>query len=199
MAKSPAIFFASSNRHKIAEMKELFAKVLPKVKLLSALDMDIAELEVAETGSSYQENALLKAQAYLPLVNPLPVLADDSGVEAAALSGLLGINSHRFFAGSDYQRCLHLLSLLKDKSDRRLTYHATLCYLAAGKKPFFASGTLEGTASFAPSAQDAFGYDSVMIPQGYQQTLSELGSQVKNNISHRARALQVLATYLEKK
>lgn len=180
-------------------MRELFAQFLPKHQLLSVLDADIEELAVAETGSSYQENALLKAQAYLPMVAPLPVLADDSGVEVAALPGLLGIYSHRFFAGSDYQRCLHLLSLLKDKSDRRLTYRTTLCYLETGKKPFFANGTLEGIASLAPTAQDAFGYDSVMIPQGYQQTLCELGQRVKNSLSHRAQAVQVLATYLGKK
>ena len=130
-----AIFFASSNQHKIAEMRELFAVFLPKYQLLSIADLHLSALAVKETGKTYQENALLKAQAYLPLVTPLPVLADDSGVEAAALPGLLGIKSHRFYPGSDYQRCAHLLSLLKDKSDRRLIYQAVLCYLSPREQP----------------------------------------------------------------
>lgn len=194
-----AIFFASSNQHKIAEMRELFAVFLPKYQLLSIADLHLSALAVKETGKTYQENALLKAQAYLPLVAPLPVLVDDSGVEVAALPGLLGIKSHRFYPGSDYQRCVHLLSLLKDKSDRRLIYQAVLCHLSPGEQPFFASGTLEGVASWQPSAKKAFGYDSIMIPHGHEQTLQQLGQQVKNSISHRANAVKQLAIYLKKK
>jgi XTP/dITP diphosphohydrolase len=191
------IFLASSNRHKVSEFESLFRRELPEVELTSVLTYPQLEQVVAETGQTYQENAYLKAQAYAALVSE-PILADDSGVEVNAFPGLLGVNSHRFHPGTDEDRTQALLAKLRGVKDRRLVYRVVLCYLVPGEPAQYFVGELTGAASLALSSGEGFGYDPLMIPDGYQQTLSALGQTIKNQLSHRARAVEQLSLYLRK-
>lgn len=189
------LFFVSSNQHKIREFQEIFAQSPIEIKLITLLDHPTWQIEVAETGHTYEENALLKTQAYRPFTN-LPIIADDSGVEAAALPGLLGVHSARWVDGDDRDRLLALLDQLKNKSDRRLSYHCTICLSQVKQKPLFFSGTWSGTAALVPSGEQGFGYDPIFIPNGFEKTFSELGDDVKNSLSHRRQAIDKLLAYL---
>lgn len=192
----PKLFFASSNQHKIDEIEQLLAASKLPWQLITLRDLPELAIEVVETGDSYQANALQKAQAYAQLVT-MPVLTDDSGVEAAAFPDLMGIRSARWFPGSDQDRCLALLERLRTQKDRTLTYHCVLCFLQLGQPPQFFTGELNGQAAHTLSGQAGFGYDPLMIPDGYTQTFAELGQEVKNEISHRRQALDKLVTFLK--
>lgn len=192
------LFFVSSNRHKIREVQEIFSQMGKNFQLITLLDHPDWEKEVKETGSTYQENALLKAQAYR-LQTTLPIIADDSGVEVAAFPGLLGVHSARWYPGSDHDRALALLEKLKNQPNRQITYHCTICLLTPEKnQPRFFSGDMNGTINHQPSTNAGFGYDPIVIPTGYDKTLSELGDDVKNQFSHRRQAIEKLVAYLEK-
>jgi XTP/dITP diphosphohydrolase len=189
------VFLATSNHHKISEFRTILGQLCPHLSLLTLLDHPDLELAVAENGDTYATNALLKAQAYATRT-PHPVIADDSGMTVAAFPQLLGVHSHRWHSGSDHDRVLALLQLLASTTDRRLTYQATICYLAPAHQPQFFSGALTGHAATHPEHTSGFGYDPIFIPTGYDQTLSALGPQIKNRISHRRQAISHLATYL---
>jgi XTP/dITP diphosphohydrolase len=189
------ILLVTSSQHKIKEFQEIFSQVLPRLQLLTLLDLPKLEHEVDETGASYKANALLKAQSYARLT-PLPIVADDSGVRVAAFPKLLGIASHRWQAGSDEDRLYALLAKLKGVSNRHLTYQSTLCYLAQNQSPQFFTGLLRGMAALQPRGNHGFGYDPIMIPQGYRETLAQMGDNLKNQISHRRRAINKLARFL---
>jgi XTP/dITP diphosphohydrolase len=189
------IFLASANGHKIEEFQTLFARELPQIKLTTLRDYPQLAQKIAEVGLTYQENAYLKAAAYASLLT-VPVLADDSGVEVPALPGVLGVHSHRWQPGTDAERVQALLTKLKDQTDRRLIYRAILCYLAPGLPAQYFTGTLTGQAALTAQGEGDFGYDPIMIPDGYEQTLSQLEQTVKNKISHRAQAVVALRDYL---
>lgn len=189
------ILLASSNRHKITEFQALFSRLMPQIKFSSLRDYPLLATEVAETGSSYQQNAYLKAAAYAQLTS-FPVLADDSGVEVAALPHLLGIHSHRFAPGSDQDRVQALLTKLRGETNRALTYVCVLCYLAPGEKAVYFRGELLGSAALEARGSGNFGYDSVMVPQGEKRTLAQLSMTAKNQISHRFLAVKQLQAYL---
>ena len=192
------LFFVSSNRHKIREFQEIFSLLGKNFSLLTLLDHPEWEKAVAETGTTYQENALLKAQAYRQLTD-LPIIADDSGVEVAAFPGLLGVNSARWFPGSDHDRAFALLEKLKNQTNREITYHCTICLLMPEKnQPRFFSGQVKATVTDKPSTNSGFGYDPIVIPIGYDQTFSELGDDIKNKFSHRRQAIEKLLAYLDK-
>lgn len=157
--------------------------------------------DAEENGQTYAENAIAKARFYA-MATGLCALADDSGLEVAALGGGPGVLSARYAGenASDADRHEFLLTeLLKiTDPDRRARFVCVVAIVnAAGKVLNVAEGTCEGTITFSPRGAGGFGYDPLFIPDGYSQTFAELSEEIKNRISHRARALIHTKTFLQ--
>ena len=147
----------------------------------------------AEDGVTYAENAIAKARFYAAATGLL-ALADDSGLEVAALGGAPGVYSARYAGegASDADRRQLLLSELAkvDSKDRRARFVASVAITDPnGVVLNVSEGICEGTITFEPRGNSGFGYDPLFVPDGYDQTFAELPDEVKNRISHRARAL----------
>jgi XTP/dITP diphosphohydrolase len=187
------LLFATFNPGKLSEVRHILADV---VRVVSPAELSEVVLgDVEETGSTFAENALLKAQAAL-LEAKMPALADDSGLEVEALQGAPGVHSKRFISGSDHDRNAHLLKLMENHTNRRARFVTVLC-LATPQETLYFEGELQGTISLECRGTAGFGYDSLFIPDGFDQTLGELGSEVKNRISHRSKALEKVKKYLK--
>ena len=145
----------------------------------------------AEDGVTYAENAIAKARFYAAATGVV-ALADDSGLEVAALDGAPGVFSARYAGGgaSDADRRQLLLSELANARDRRARFVAAVAIAAPnGAVLNVSDGICEGMITFEPRGTGGFGYDPLFIPDGYSQTFAELPDEIKNRLSHRARAL----------
>ena len=201
------IFIASANKGKIKEIKKIFRDL--EIDFLSILDVEkLAELgieipqnfDVEETGKTFSENALLKAKAYAQLTK-LAVIADDSGLEVMALDDFPGVQSNRWMEGTTTEKNLALLDLLKGK-ERKARFRTVICYFNPDKnEEKYFTGEIRGEIAekIRGPKHIGFGYDPIFIPDNYQQTFSELGEELKNQISHRKQALQELTKFFEKK
>lgn len=187
-----SLVIATNNSHKLEEIRKILGK---EFNLLSLQDIGcVADPE--ETGSSFRENALIKAE-FVAESTKLPVLADDSGLCVEALDGAPGIRSARYAGNgaTDTENTNLLLYNLKDKSNRDAKFVACLCLFNFQPQPLFFLGECHGRIALNSSGATGFGYDPVFIPDGYNQTFAELGDTVKNQISHRAVALNNLSHY----
>ena len=170
------------------------------LQLLSDLPFDLFGLErfpdveeIPESGQSFIENASLKAVGYATQTR-LPTLADDSGLEVDALGGGPGVFSARYAGeqASDIERTTKLLTELSSvASSKRSARFVSAVAIASsdGQILNVSVGTCDGHIGFAPRGHAGFGYDPIFIPIGYEQTFAELKPEIKNQISHRARAL----------
>jgi len=168
--------------------------------LFSSLQEFLEVGPAAEDGVTYAENAIAKAQFYAAATE-MPALADDSGLEVAALGRAPGVFSARYAGenASDADRRRLLLSELAkaDSRDRRARFVAAVAIARPdGELLNVAEGICEGTIIFEPRGHGGFGYDPLFIPNGYNQTFAELPDEVKNRISHRARALMQTLDFL---
>ena len=189
------VVVASSNTGKIAEIKALFNN--STVTILSIGDEGVPHLDIDETGTTFAENAELKARAFAAATN-LPVLADDSGIEVDALNGNPGVKSARWFPGTDQDRNDALLAKLDGEKNRTAHFKTVVCYLEnASATPHFFEGVIDGTINNAPMGTEGFGYDPLFIPKGYSQSFAELGVSVKNTLSHRAIAFTKAREYIQ--
>lgn len=173
---------------------------LPGLELKSPADFpDLEGFDVEETGATFAENATLKAQAFGNKTQILTI-SDDSGLEVIALNGQPGVYSKRFAPGSDQDRNQKILELLESRADRSAQYKAVIClYDPATQSQQFFEGLVKGKIAWQARGTTGFGYDPIFIPDGYEQTFAELGSQIKNRLSHRAQALQAVQKYLKEK
>ena len=147
--------------------------------------------EVIEDGKTYMENAAKKASVIAEYTGHL-TLADDAGLEVDALNGAPGINSKRW-AGEDATdaiRIAKLLQALEGVTERRARFVAAIAVVHPDTTPEGVLGVCEGHIRYAPVGESGFGYDPVFVPEGYDQTFAELGEEIKNRISHRAKALE---------
>jgi XTP/dITP diphosphohydrolase len=146
-------------------------------------------LPVEETGGTYTENALLKARALME-ASGLPALADDSGLEVDALEGAPGLHSARFRPGSDEVRYVALLRALTGvpEQERTARFRCIAALLLPNGRSFTTEGVCEGIIALEASGGAGFGYDPVFYVPTLGQTMAELPEDVKNQISHRARA-----------
>jgi XTP/dITP diphosphohydrolase len=198
------LLFVSQNADKTAEAQRIFLNsnyqllTLKQTALLKKLGVKIpAGLEVAETGKTLEENALIKARAFHQLTQ-LPCIADDSGLFLDVFPDFPGVNSNRWFVSSNQGRNLALLEKLKNQDNRQAKFQTVLClYAFKNEKPLFFNGEIKGQIANKPRGQEGFGYDPIFIPDGYQESFAQLGLTVKNKISHRARAWANLINYLE--
>jgi XTP/dITP diphosphohydrolase len=189
------IFIASKNKGKVKEINSMLEG--SGIELFSLLDRnDIPDIE--ETGSTFEENAFIKAKAVYNIVK-FPVLADDSGLEVDHLNGAPGVYSARYAGenASNKQNCEKLLSELEgvEPKDRTARFKCVLILFEGSNKRYF-EGTCEGKIDISPKGDGGFGYDPLFQPEGYTNTFGELGPNVKNNISHRGKALARLKRYL---
>jgi len=185
------IVVASNNEHKIREIKE----ILSGFEIKKASDV-INDFEVEETGSSFCENAYLKAKALSEYINDI-VLADDSGLEVFALNNEPGIFSARY-AGSrnDKENLEKLLKNLKETGDKRARFVCCMAVIA-GDKVIQKEGYVYGRIVDKPIGDNGFGYDPVFVPEGYDKTFAQMPAQIKNRLSHRKAALFKIKRALE--
>lgn len=189
------LLLGTKNEGKIREIRVLFAKFLPKVELLTHKDRPFSD--VAEQDSSFEENARLKARRICGETGK-PVLAEDSGLEVTALGGRPGVRSSRFAGegASDEERIARLLQLLQGIEERRARFRAVAVLHFPDGEELVTEGELEGEIAQEPRGEAGFGFDPVFIPEGFSKTLAELGPEIKNRISHRRRALEMLLKLL---
>jgi XTP/dITP diphosphohydrolase len=189
---------ASANPGKLREFAELLAPFA--VQLIPQVEFAIRP--AAETGTTFLENALLKARHAAHHAH-LPALADDSGLEVDALGGRPGVWSARFAgeAASDEDNLRHLLAELHDVPDafRQARYQCVIVFARSAQDhaPLIAHGAWEGSIAHAPRGQGGFGYDPVFVPAGERRTAAELASAEKHAVSHRGQALRALVAMLE--
>ncbi len=187
------IVLASGNKNKYREMKNALEPI--GIELIYGGDHN-NPIEPEETGRNYEENALIKARAWSEMLN-MPALADDSGLEVFALGGAPGVHSARIVPGSDSDRTDWLLSEMDGIKDRRARFVSCIAVVFPDRKdPIVYEGVCSGTISQKPSGTGGFGYDPIFVPDGYDSTFSELGDEIKMNISHRAVAIKGIAEML---
>jgi XTP/dITP diphosphohydrolase len=188
---------ATHNTHKTREMEQILGSGLAIRDLTDHPEIS----EIAETGTSFEENAKLKSLAVSKKLPGL-VIADDSGLEVEALGGAPGIYSARYAGANagDKQKIAKLLSELAKvdpKSDqRRARFRCVLAVARDGQILATVEGVVEGKIAERPRGSHGFGYDPVFIPDGFEKTFAELPEELKNNISHRAKAIRKLQAKL---
>jgi XTP/dITP diphosphohydrolase len=169
-----------------------FGELLAHLPVQVAFPPDLGlSLSVDETGSSYAENAALKARAF-SAASGLIALGDDSGLEVDALGGAPGIRSARYSLGSDRDRLTTLLAHLEGTPLERRTarFRCVVAICTPGGELYTAEGTCEGTIVTTPVGSGGFGYDPIFYLPQQALTMAQLPPQVKNQVSHRARAVQ---------
>ena len=191
------IYLASQNKHKVHEIQSILGKtwdIRPCDALAPGISWD-------ETGHTFRENALIKAQAVLAL-GAHPVISDDSGLEVMALKGAPGTHSARYAGpdATDEDNNLKLLREINHLPDDQLQarFVCVICFLQEGASPVFFEGICAGHLVKKIVGLKGFGYDPLFIPAAYHETFAELGDDIKNQISHRARALLKFREHLTK-
>jgi XTP/dITP diphosphohydrolase len=189
------LILASGNAHKAEEFAELFSPAVVTIKAAAE------KLEVAETGVSYFENALLKAQAYYEKFK-IPILADDSGLTVEELPEELGVQSARFGGDglTDKDRALLLLKKLTDKENRNAHFTCVLCFYLNPKEIYYFEGRMKGKIGLSYQGTAGFGYDPVFIPDDHagDATVAEL-PEWKNKNSHRALAVTLAQKFFSQR
>ena len=194
------LVLASKNAHKLVEMRDILSQLGVEVVLESEVGVDV---DVEETGATFEENAYLKAHAVME-ASGLPAIADDSGLCVDALNGAPGVYSARYGGPGldDAGRYKLLLENMRGQLDRRCRFVSAICCCFPNGDKVEARGECAGTLAYAPKGADGFGYDPVFFVPGLKKTFAELSPEEKNAISHRGNALKAfrekLETYLKK-
>jgi XTP/dITP diphosphohydrolase len=185
------LLIATANPGKVEEIRALLSN-MPGIELVTPPDVGV-DIDVAETGCNYAENAALKAVAFAK-ASGLPSLADDSGLEVDALGGAPGLYSARYAPqanATDADRRAYLLEQLTGKA-RPWTaiFRCTVCIATADGATYFAEGECRGEIVPDERGSGGFGYDPIFLVEDLERTMAELGMAEKNQLSHRARAIQ---------
>jgi XTP/dITP diphosphohydrolase len=191
------LLFATRNAHKTAEIRTILGAQFEVNDLAGHPEIP----HIAETGRTFEDNAILKAVTVSKHI-PGFVVADDSGLEVDALGGAPGIYSARYAGpdASNNEKIEKLLEQLKrvgaPKNARRARFHCVLALARKGEVVGKFEGVVEGQIADRPRGSHGFGYDPIFIPNGFQRTFGELEPAEKNQLSHRARALEKLRAFL---
>jgi XTP/dITP diphosphohydrolase len=191
------LLFATRNSHKTRELAQLLGSDFEIRDLRSLPNVP----EIVESGSTFEENAAMKALALSRNFPGEIVIADDSGLEVQALGGAPGVFSARY-AGTDATARANVEKLLSELArgnagDRRARFVCVISVAKKGKLVFSATGVVDGLIATSARGENGFGYDPVFVPRGFAQTFAELSSSVKNEISHRADAVRKLNNFLK--
>ena len=191
------LLIATRNRHKTQELAAMLGSGFQVEDLSAHSDFP----EVDETGVTFLENAALKAvTASKHFGSDLLVMADDSGLEVDALGGAPGVRSARFAGpvANDLSNLELLLEKLAGVAERSARFRCVIAVAANGRLLESFDGACEGRIIDAPRGKHGFGYDPVFVPEGHSETFAEIGSAIKNQISHRANALQRALEWLKR-
>ena len=208
------LVFASNNAHKLSEVRA----IMPSgIEVLSLREIGFTD-EIEETGTTLEENSLIKAKAVydrLAVLGGLAVdgvFADDTGLEIDALGGAPGVYTARWYLFNDGMSAASPLNdemmvfaanrskalrSLEGKENRGCQFRTVITLLRAGKETIHVEGIVRGHIATKEYGEGGFGYDPIFIPEGYDKTFGELPAEIKNGISHRARALQELVKVLK--
>ena len=207
------IVFATNNEHKLSEIRAILG---PSFNVVSLADIGCHE-DIPETGQTLEENALMKAE-YVYNKYHLSCFADDTGLEVEALNGAPGVYSARYAAivpagesaGPSHDSEANMARLLRElanNNNRKARFRTVIaliekkdvcpCGCTSIKVVHKFEGIVNGEITREKSGAEGFGYDPIFRPDGYDKTFAELGLDIKNQISHRARATQKLAEYLK--
>ena len=193
------VVIATRNKGKLKEMTEILNEICCDIISMEQAGID---KDIEETGNSFEENALIKAQAVADITREM-VIADDSGLEVDFLGGAPGIYSSRFAGegASDHDRNSKLLAMLEGVPAERRTarFVCAIAVVVPGGGHFTVRGTCEGRINFTPSGENGFGYDPLFFLQEYNMTMAQLSAEEKNKISHRGKALKLMVKELRKR
>ena len=185
---------ATNNAHKLEEIAAILGD---EMELLSLKDIKCFA-DIPETADTLEGNACQKAM-YIYENYGMDCFADDTGLEVDALNGAPGVYSARY-AGDDHDSEANMQKLLHElegKKNRKAQFRTAICLIQEGKEYLF-EGIVKGEIIQEKRGGAGFGYDPIFVPEGYEQTFAELGNDVKNTISHRARAVEKLCLFLKK-
>lgn len=187
---------ASKNQHKLSEMSVLLSAQGVEVVLESDVGVD---LEVEETGATFEENARLKAKAVMEATG-LPAIADDSGLVVEVLNGAPGVYSARYGGEGldDVGRYRLLLENMRGQLNRRAKFVSVVTLVLPSGDIVSARGECPGTLAYAPQGENGFGYDPIFFVPEKKKTFAQLTAKEKNEISHRANAMKAFQIELEK-
>lgn len=188
------LVFATNNAHKLEEIRAILND---KVDILSLSDID-CHADIPETADTLEGNARQKAM-YIYEHYGMDCFADDTGLEVESLNGAPGVYSARYAGeGHDSQANMRkLLHEMQGKNNRKAQFRTIISLIEKGEEHQF-EGTVKGQIIEEKRGETGFGYDPIFQPEGYELTFAELGHDVKNKISHRARAVAALCEYLSK-
>ena len=189
------LVFATNNAHKLDEIRAILGN---KIEILSLNDIDCHD-EIPETADTLEGNALQKAM-YIKEHYGYDCFADDTGLEVSALGGAPGVHTARYAENTDHDSEANMNKLLKEldgKNNRDAQFRTVIALLLNGEQHLF-EGIVKGDILTEKRGSEGFGYDPVFSPEQYSESFAELGAEVKNKISHRARAVAKLVEYLNK-
>lgn len=189
------IVFATNNSHKLDEIRNILGS---SFEVMSLNELGCHD-DIPETGTTLEENARQKAQ-YIYDKYHCNVFADDTGLEVDALGGEPGVYSARYAGGEGHDSEANMTKLLKNlegEDNRKAQFRTVIALILDGKTSLF-DGIVKGEIIKERRGGEGFGYDPIFQPEGYDKTFAELGNDIKNTISHRAKAVKALAEYLLK-
>ena len=188
------VIVASNNKHKIKEIKAKLSNM--NIEVLSQKEAGY-DIEVDETGTTFEENSMLKAKTIYNLAKQ-PVIADDGGLEVDFLDGRPGVYSARFCGpdATDKDKYMKILELMKDVEDskRSARFRCVISYIDENGKEHAFEGICDGKISKEPMGNDDFGYDQIFLVG--DKTFAQISEEEKNKISHRGRAIDKWVQYL---
>jgi len=189
------LVLASKNAHKLVEMRDILSQLGVEVVLESEVGVDV---DVEETGATFEENSLLKARAVME-ASGLPAIADDSGLCVDALNGAPGVYSARYGGPEldDAGRYRLLLENMRGQMDRKAKFVSVVTACFPNGDTLVARGECPGTIAYAPQGENGFGYDPVFFVPSARKTFAQLTEAEKNAISHRGNALKAFQGKLE--
>ena len=187
------LLLATRNRHKTREFAQLLGRNFTVRDLTSKSDVPA----IVESGSTFAENAALKAVTISKIFLNEIVVADDSGLEVEAFGGAPGIFSARYAGenANDRRNVEKLLRELQDTRDRSARFYCVIALAKNGELLTTVAGEVTGTITKSPRGENGFGYDPIFVPNGFCETFAELTSETKNKISHRAKAAASLVQH----
>lgn len=188
------LVFVTNNAHKLEEISSILGG---KMELLSLKDIQCTA-DIPETADTLEGNAIQKAE-YIHRHYGLDCFADDTGLEVEALDGAPGVYSARYAGeGHDSEANMQkLLHNLEGKDNRKARFRTAICLIMDNEQHLF-EGICRGEIIKEKRGGAGFGYDPIFVPEGYTETFAELGNDIKNTISHRAKAVQMLCEFLNK-
>ena len=189
------LVLASKNKKKLVEMNAILGQL--GIEVCSEAEAGV-DLDVEETGTTFEENSLIKAKAVME-ASGMPAIADDSGLCVDALGGAPGVYSARYGGEGldDAGRTRLLLENMRGQSPRTCRFVSVITCCFPNGDVLSARGECEGTVAFAPMGEGGFGYDPVFFVPGLKKTFAQLTAEEKNSMSHRGRALEIFKGKLE--